>query len=153
MKRQYEISEGMGSLKTASESIGRSRSGGSLLMFGLLLCGGLGSFTGCANSGASLRGAGGGWTPVDHARAQLEWIQNSSRNLTAEELFHARNTPWSGRRLTPAERERWIRNQLMTIPDADRDSVASGRRVLDRPQAMDAAIERWQRESETSRNE
>lgn len=115
----------------------------SVLLFGMFL---VGSLTGCANSSPASLGSQGIWTPVDHARAQLNWIQNSAGDLTAEELFHARNTPWSGKRLTPAEREQWIRQQLMEVPGAEEESLRSGRRLLDRPPAMEAALERWQRE-------
>jgi hypothetical protein len=127
-------------------------------VFLMVLClGVLFVVSGCAStqSGSGFSGANqGGWTPVDHARAQLEWIRGSSDRLSEEELFHAVNTPWSGRRWTPAQREQWIRDQLLEDSRGSRpDVVVSGRRVLDRPAAMDAAIDRWQQELKENRSD
>ena len=119
----------------------------------LLLWGGfLISMSGCARtevaSSVSNWERSSTWTPVDHARSQLDWIRRSSESLSEEELFHAMNTPWSGRRLTPAQRQAWIRNQLMDDSKDTGVSSVSSQRVLGRPGAMDSARQRWQKELE-----
>lgn len=113
------------------------------------------SIFGCTQTGGPSQSASWGrtstWTPVDHARSQLDWIRTSSGNMSEEELFHAMNTPWNGSRLTPAQRQEWIRNQLVEDSKETGFSEVSGNRVLGRPGAMDSARQRWQKEQEENR--
>lgn len=116
-----------------------------MLLWLLLLFVGVGcSSTGSRSGTASL--APGHWTPIDHARSQLDWIRGSSGSLSEEELFHAMNTPWKGRRLTQSQREQWIRDQLLEDSGGSQPAAISGRRVLDRPSVMNAATKQWQQE-------
>ena len=111
---------------------------------------------GCVPSVSSSRtvspGAGQ-WTPIDHARSQLDWIRGSSGSMSEEELFHAMNTPWSGSRLSASQRKQWIRKQMLKDSGTETPASFSGGRVLDRPSAMSAAANRWQEELKESRSD
>ena len=111
---------------------------------------------GCTPSVTSSRTVSSGagqWTPIDHARSQLDWIRGSSGSMSEEELFHAMNTPWSGSRLSTSQRKQWIRKQMMKDSGTDAPAFLSGARVLDRPSAMSAAVNRWQEEMKESRSD
>lgn len=105
------------------------------------------------SSGAGHSSGAGQWTPIDHARSQLDWIRGSSGSMSEEELFHAMNTPWSGSRLSTSQRKQWIRKQMMKDSGTDAPASLSGARVLDRPSAMSAAVNRWQEEMKESRSD
>ena len=111
---------------------------------------------GCTPSVTSSRTVSSGagqWTPIDHARSQLDWIRGSSGSMSEEELFHAMNTPWSGSRLSTSQRKQWIRKQMMKDSGTDAPAFLSGARVLDRPSAMSAAVNRWLEEMKESRSD
>ncbi len=145
-----------GSVKTFRGSV--ETFGGSVETFGgtcclavcivaMLLLGGCSSTGNSSGYGASFSGRAG-YSPVNHAREQLEWIRRNGKSLSEAELYYAQNTPWSGQSLTSGQRRRWIATNTDGIRQRSAEEAASSRqRLLERPRVMDSARDRWQEEN------
>ena len=113
----------------------------------MLLLGGCSSTGNSSGYGASFSGRAG-YSPVNHAREQLEWIRRNGKSLSEAELYYAQNTPWSGQSLTSGQRRRWIATNTDGIRQRSAEEAASSRqRLLERPRVMDSARDRWQEEN------
>lgn len=113
----------------------------------MLLLGGCSSTGNSSGYGASFSGRAG-FSPVNHAREQLEWIRRNGKSLSEAELYYAQNTPWSGQSLTSGQRRRWIATNTDGIRQRSAEEAASSRqRLLERPRVMDSARDRWQEEN------
>jgi len=113
----------------------------------VLLLGGCSSTGNSSGYGASFSGRAG-FSPVNHAREQLEWIRRNGNSLSEAELYYAQNTPWSGQSLTSGQRRRWIATNTDGIRQRSAEEAAASRqRVLERPRVMDSARDRWQEEN------
>ena len=113
----------------------------------VLLLGGCSSTGNSSGYGASFSGRAG-YSPVNHAREQLEWIRRNGKSLSEAELYYAQNTPWSGQSLTSGQRRRWIATNTDGIRQRSAEEAASSRqRLLERPRVMDSARDRWQEEN------
>ena len=113
----------------------------------MLLLGGCSSTGNSSGYGASFSGRAG-FSPVNHAREQLEWIRRNGKSLSEAELYYAQNTPWSGQSLTSGQRRRWIATNTDGIRQRSAEETAASRqRLLERPRVMDSARDRWQEEN------
>ena len=113
----------------------------------MLLLGGCSSTGNSSGYGASFSGRAG-YSPVNHAREQLEWIRRNGKSLSEAELYYAQNTPWSGQSLTSGQRRRWIATNTDGIRQRSAEEAAASRqRLLERPRVMDSARDRWQEEN------
>ena len=113
----------------------------------MLLLGGCSSTGNSSGYGASFSGRAG-YSPVNHAREQLEWIRRNGKSLSEAELYYAQNTPWSGQSLTSGQRRRWIATNTDGIRQRSAEETAASRqRLLERPRVMDSARDRWQEEN------
>ena len=113
----------------------------------VLLLGGCSSTGNSSGYGASFSGRAG-FSPVNHAREQLEWIRRNGNSLSEAELYYAQNTPWSGQSLTSGQRRRWIATNTDGIRQRSAEEATTSRqRVLERPRVMDSARDRWREEN------
>lgn len=156
LSKTHSVKIFRGSVKTFRGSV--ETFGGSVETFGgtcclavcivaMLLLGGCSSTGNSSGYGASFSGRAG-YSPVNHAREQLEWIRRNGKSLSEAELYYAQNTPWSGQSLTSGQRRRWIATNTDGIRQRSAEEAASSRqRLLERPRVMDSARDRWQEEN------